>query len=136
MGGVIEHARFAWTPANESESGAIGVTLAGVLGRVYGEGNVVEPYAELGLGFPFIDSTISANGKPGAGLFCSIAVGLDVYFLNRLRAGPRAMQAFLIVQAERSGSAEYAPGTELPPFLPRLTGMQTVELVLTYAFGP
>ena len=69
IGGVVEPARFAWTPENERESGAIGVTLTGVIGRVYGEGKIVEPYAELGLGFPFIASTVNASGHPGAGLF-------------------------------------------------------------------
>lgn len=135
IGGVLEHARFAWTPESQRESGALGVTLAGVVGRVYGEGNIVEPYAELGLGFPFVASTISAKGHPGAGLFCSIGVGLDVYVLDRLRVGPRAVQAFLFPPAERSGSAELVTGAEPPPFLPRLTGMQTIELAITYAFG-
>ena len=63
-------------------------------------------------------------------------MGLDVYVLERLRVGPRAMQAFFLVQSQRGGNAMLVTGAEPPPFLPRLSGMQTVELAITYAFGP
>lgn len=130
IGGMVEHSRFSWTPEARRDSGTLGVTLAGALGRVYPlTRSVFDPYVELGLGLPFIDSSIDSRGDDGA-FFLMFGAGIDVHLLSRLRVGPRASEAVLFGTGPTGGSAVADPNA--PPYLPRLSGMQALALVVTY----